>query len=712
MPRRGLCIAVLGLTLAVGAARPAGGATDAAESPAPEGDEVLVSADRLERRADERVIVGEGAVVVRHREIRLAADRVVYHEQSKDLLADGNIVLDSGPDRLQGEHLELNLDTRVGFLERAQGFVQNYYFTGARIEKRGPDRYFIRGGTFTTCEGTLPDWSFHATSTELTIDEYLHAWNPTLQIKRLPVLYLPYAVFPVKRDRSTGLLIPEIGVTGPDGFVLRNDFYWAPRDNFDATIGLDYLAKTGWGASGEVRYLLSPRTQGILQSYYLREPDAERWAFSTRNSQELPLGIHAEIEAFFQSDRQFIADRGTSIEQRSNERTTSSFYLDRRWASWDFALSGRYEVSLLTESSSTLTRFPELTVARPSARILDTDLFLKVSAGAAALKREETGTAVETTRLHLAPELTWPVSLGSVARVIPTAGYTLTSYSENLAGEPETRSLPYYRLALEGPRPYRIWDLPGEGRFDKLKHLIEPRFSYVYTPEVDQDNLPQFDAVDYIPAANRLEYSFTNILYAKVRASGAAPAAPAPEGAVVLPTPAPEGATAAPVAAPRFTTRELLWIKLSQTYALDESLSAVPHHRFSPVEWDARSKLRSELEVSWRGNLDVYGDGIGYQNILLSWKPFPALAVATDWRTAQGSAQDFIDLGATLDLGEVNLSGRSRYNLSEDTFLENRINVKYTSQCWDIAVSYVRWQDDFQFAVQLSLKGIGTVLKL
>ena len=700
MLSRGLFIAVLGLSFAMTAARPAASATPAAEPPGPEGDEVLVSADRLERRAAERVIIGEGAVTIRHREVRLAADRVVYHEQTKDVLADGNIVFDSGPDRLQGEHLELNLDTRVGFMEHAQGFVQTYYFTGKRIEKLGPDRYFVRGGTFTTCEGTLPDWSIHATSTDLTVDEYLHAWNPTLRLKRLPVLYLPYAVFPVKRDRSTGLLIPEIGVTGPDGFVLRNDFYWAPRDNFDVTLGLDYLADTGWGASGEMRYLLSPQTQGILQTYYLRnrETDSERWAFSTRNSQELPFGLHAEVDAFFQSDREFIATRGRTIEQRSSERTTSSFYLNRRWSSWDFALSGRHEVSLLTESSTTLTRFPELTVALPSTRIMTSDLFLKLAAAAAHLKRELTDSDVETTRLHLSPELTWPVSLGTVARIIPTAGYALTSYSENTEGEPETRRMPFFRLSLEGPRPYRIWDLPGGGRFEKLKHLIEPRFSYVYTPDVDQEKLPQFDAIDLIPATNRLEYSFTNVLYAKVRA-----AAP-------VRAPGAEGEPAA--AAPGFTTREVFWVKLSQTYALDESLSAVPDQRFSPLEWDARSRLRHELEVAWRGNFDVYGDGVGYQNLALAWKPSDVVTVTTEWRTARESTQDFIDVGASLELGSVHLDGRSRYNLSEDTFLENRIDAKYTSQCWDIAVGYVRWPDDFQFMVQLSLKGIGTVLKL
>jgi hypothetical protein len=85
-----------------------------------------------------------------------------------------------------------------------------------------------------------------------------------------------------------------------------------------------------------------------------------------------------------------------------------------------------------------------------------------------------------------------------VARFIPAAGYDLTHYSQDLEGQEEVRGLPYYRIGLEGPRPYRIWDVREGGRIERLKHLIEPRISYVFTPTVEQDDLPQFDSLDRI----------------------------------------------------------------------------------------------------------------------------------------------------------------------------------------------------------------------
>ena len=687
------------------------------------GDEVLVSADHLERSNQERIVIGEGAVTIRHRDMRLVADRVVYNELTKEIVADGNVVLDSGADRLQGEHLELNLDTRIGFMEHAQGFLQTYYVTGQRIEKRGPDHYYLRSGSFTTCEGVVPDWSFHATSTEVTIEEYLYAWNPTLRIKKLPIVYFPYAIFPIKRERSTGLLIPMIGLKGVDGLTVRNAFYWAPRDNFDATIGIDYLQKTGWGASGEVRYLLAPRTQGVSSVYYLRNTttDAHRWSLTTRNSQELPLGIHAEVEAFFQSDREFIATQGTTIEERSSERTTSSFFINRSWSAWDFVLAGRQEVSLITEKRTTLTRFPELKIDRTSTRLFGTDLLFKVAASGADLKRDDSTVTVSTTRLHVSPEVAWPLSLGTFARVIPSAGYDWTRYSKNTLGAEETREIPFFKLGLEGPRPYRIWDLSGDGRFTKIKHLLEPRVSYVYTPGVSQDTIPQFDSLDKIPQANRIEYSLSNTLYAKVRADpvpGRAPAATAATTAAsTVTTPlqehsAPRESVDTGSLEPLTTTQELLWIKLSQNYTFDSGEAIDAGQAFSAVEWEARTQPLKGLEVLWRGNYDVYGKGFGYHNLSLSWKVRGDVSLQGDWRSTRDSNQDFLDLGGNFPLGRIQVQARSRYNLAEKTFVENKISLKYTAQCWDVTFGYVHWTDTYEYSILFSLKGIGTVLKI
>ena len=292
---------------------------------------------------------------------------------------------------------------------------------------------------------------------------------------------------------------------------------------------------------------------------------------------------------------------------------------------------------------------------------------------------------------------------------------------------------------MEGPRPYRIWDLPEDGRFTKLKHLIEPRIAYVYTPEVNQDTLPQFDYLDRIPQANRLEYSITNTLFAKTRivpaqvsASAATTDTVSGVGPLFSPfsttdtvfglssplfTPptdtAPTGETVENASrGPLTTTQELLWIKLSQNYTFDYGTAIDTGQPFSALEWEARTRPLAGLEIDWRGNYDIYGSGIGYQNISLSWSFLDNASLRGEWRSTRGSDQDFIDLGGTVALGRIGLQARSRYNLAESTFVENRVDFKYTSQCWDVALNFVRWTTTYEYSITFSLKGIGTIIKI
>jgi hypothetical protein len=166
----------------------------------------------------------------------------------------------------------------------------------------------------------------------------------------------------------------------------------------------------------------------------------------------------------------------------------------------------------------------------------------------------------------------------------------------------------------------------------------------------------------------------------------------------------------------RFTTQELLWVRLSQSYTLEQGPAATTttteSKSLSPVQWEARSRPLPSLELWWKGNFDVYGAGVGYQNVSLSWKPAPWASLRGEWRTVRDSPQDFLDLGVSLGTAPARLEARSRYNLSQETFVENRVGVTWTSQCWEVTLGYVRWPDDFEYSVQLSLKGIGTVVRL
>jgi hypothetical protein len=160
------------------------------------------------------------------------------------------------------------------------------------------------------------------------------------------------------------------------------------------------------------------------------------------------------------------------------------------------------------------------------------------------------------------------------------------------------------------------------------------------------------------------------------------------------------------------TTQELLWIKLSQDYTFDSGEATDAGQPFSALEWEARTKPLSGLEITWRGNFDVYGKGLGYQNLSLTWAMLGNASLRGDWRSTSESSQDFLDLGGNFTLGRFDVLLRSRYNIAEKTFVENRIGLKYVAQCWDVTLGYVLWTESYEYSLLFSLKGIGTIVKI
>ena len=144
------------------------------------------------------------------------------------------------------------------------------YFFGDVIEKVAPKKYKITKGGFSTCVQPTPRWDLHADTVILNLDHYTMLKNAILEVKGVPLFYLPVLYYPTKKDqRATGLLIPAFGTSTLTGTSLHNAFFWAINRSQDATFYHDWFSKTGQGAGSEYRYNYGPGENGNIRAYYL-----------------------------------------------------------------------------------------------------------------------------------------------------------------------------------------------------------------------------------------------------------------------------------------------------------------------------------------------------------------------------------------------------------------------------------------------------------
>src|SRR6266516_5353925 len=166
-----------------------------------------------------RVVVYEGNVDARVGTYRLQADKVTLYEATDTVIAEGNVVFDQGDQqRITGSRAEWNYRTKTGFFVDSTGFTNRtqdgtrLYFTADRIERVSLDTIIGENVDITACEEEVPKWSFHAKRVKIKTGDRARIISPVFRVKKIPILYTPYASISLKRqDRSSGLLTPTFG---------------------------------------------------------------------------------------------------------------------------------------------------------------------------------------------------------------------------------------------------------------------------------------------------------------------------------------------------------------------------------------------------------------------------------------------------------------------------------------------------------------------
>jgi hypothetical protein len=132
-----------------------------------------------------------------------------------------------------------------------------------------PAAFFVRDGSFTTCEEEVPDYHFRAGQIKMITRNFIVARPATLYIGEVPVLWLPFVFQDIRSGRRSGILSPRLGV----GELVRNSplyrrhvenlgYYFALNDYSDAQVWMDWRSGArgtpedpGWTRwNGEFRY--------------------------------------------------------------------------------------------------------------------------------------------------------------------------------------------------------------------------------------------------------------------------------------------------------------------------------------------------------------------------------------------------------------------------------------------------------------------------
>ncbi|HEY1233538.1 MAG TPA: LPS assembly protein LptD [Candidatus Binatia bacterium] len=524
--------------------------------------EINVTADKLSTSDGSNQIEATGSVELKRDLTTLRADEVRVNRSTQDVEANGNVTVDDPEWRVKSaDSLQLNMEQETGEIQNGDIFLENGHvsMSGRRLQKLGGQSYHFEDGFFTTClcESGAPSWKFFAEQMNLDLEGVGTVKNAYFYIFDVPVLYVPYGIFPIKAERQTGFLFPQVGQSNKDGFRYLQPFYWAMSKSTDSTVSFDLETRARYGFLGEFRTKIDRDSDFRIDGSYFNEiwrknADADvvdktianphipqnRWniisshRYLTGNDWLTFSDIAGYSDTLFTRELVDRFDLRGSIESdiRRSRFGKSNFGVFRNWGDTFLRADYAFYQDFIQNQSTTMQRTPEVNFW---GRRLLPNFPLEFRWRAQGINywriegvndsRPQTGDGL---RFDLRPEMVLPFRLGSrffgSASVAPRATlYHL--YSPPPAGSSDhnvSRELVELRWNV-GTAVSRVFAFNALG-LSRIKHVLEPEISYLFIPGVNQSNIPIMDEIDRINRRNVFTFALTNRFWGKA-ISGLAP---------------------------------------------------------------------------------------------------------------------------------------------------------------------------------------------
>ncbi len=266
---------------------------------------------------------------------------------STDTLHGGNRgtpVMKEGSEKYEGIKLAYNFQTRKGKIDVGDTKVDEGFYHGEDIKKVDTDILFVARGRFTTCDAPHPHFYFGSPKMKVTMQDKVVAEPIYLYIADVPVFALPFAVFPNKGGRRSGIIAPAYGEDGQRGRFLRHlGYYWAINEYFDWNVQADLYTKGGWAAASRFQYNLRYYLNGGIHAEYKKLHTGEdndpaelrsiqdSYRISVNHNQDIDPTTRFNVDFTFASDNayQYTLNRNEALQQIISSNAT----LSKHWES-------------------------------------------------------------------------------------------------------------------------------------------------------------------------------------------------------------------------------------------------------------------------------------------------------------------------------------------------------------------------------------------
>ncbi|MFH1779291.1 MAG: LPS assembly protein LptD [Candidatus Omnitrophota bacterium] len=500
---------------------------------------VVINGDVVEYLEQGKVATATGNVVITYQDMKLTCKRAIFHIDTKEAYAEGDVVLTQGKNYFKGEHVVYNFETKTGTVLKTKAYIEPWFYgVGEKAEKVGDTEYHLRRGYITTCNKARPHYRLQSRQIKVYLGDKVTAKHILFFVENTPLLYMPYYSHPLNENRPRVTIIP--GMNKEWGLFMLSAWRYYLNEDFRGRIHLDYREKKDFASGFDLFYGIPDMGKGVLRTYYMNERSLQRkraWSRWTSPSEDKPTQEKerfrvqlrhkwqmdpltlATIEYNKMHDPEFIRDYYERDYQRDmTNNTYASVIRTDEYFTTSFLAQKR-----VNRFDSVVEYLPELKFNTRTLRIGDTNFYYTGEAsGANITKKFPAPTDLDNAvgRVHTDNQLAYQTTLFNWLSVKPYTGTKQTWFSRDKEGEPDVFRGNFYTGIDFNTRFYRVFDVKSNllnMEINKLRHVIAPTITYNYThdPTIPSSRFQQFDGVDSLGFQSVVSPSIENKLQTK-----------------------------------------------------------------------------------------------------------------------------------------------------------------------------------------------------
>lgn len=704
-----------------------------------------IVADEMNYDDQAKVYIGIGNVNITKKDKNLNADYVRFNQNTMDVFAKGHVVMMVGENIITGTSMDMNLNSETGTIYNGTIFIDenHFYIKGDKIQKVGKDSYTADKASVSTCDGDPPAWKITGRNLKVTVEGYGFVKHAALWAKKVPVLYTPFLVFPVKQKRQTGLLAPRVGYSDRKGGEYLQPLFWAINESSDATFYAHYMGSRGEKLGLEYRYVLDEQSKGTLMVDFLDDrqvddgspgsekwgytgdsvlrPNSDRYWFRIKHDQALPHGFFARLDIDYVSDQDYLnefkdgytgfneteeyyfKEFGRGFDAYDDPVRLNRFNVNRIWPLYSLNAELRWYDDVIKrrqeETDTTLQRLPVITFNGSKQKISTSPFYFDLASEYTYFYSED---GPRNHRMDIYPRFYLPYSFGSYFTIEPSVGLRETVWhfdkEEYSSSDKKTLTREMYDIKVDlSSEVYQVFNIEGKS-VERIKHIIRPNIIYDYIPEKDQSELPSLDVIDRIASTNLITYSLTNTLTSKSKNNQRE----------IKGHPLDKSVADNSYEPPMYDYNEFFRFKLQQSYDINKEKEDDPEP-FSPIHGELELYPIRYFSIKADADWSHYDSNFRSRNVGATLWDMREDRLFVDYRY-QRDISETVYTNLDLKISDrLSMRGEYERNIFDNKDLKYGVGFLYETQCWLFDFNLTKEGDDLSFTFMIRLYGIGGI---